>query len=109
MALPKKAILLKISLLAHLFLPVAADTCYGPKGNALIGDTPCNPQGKYSACCYSDDYCIENGLCFSYKAQAVYRGTCTDQTWKANECAEYCQARKLFPVEITIVICRFRC
>ena len=64
-----------------------ASTCYNPDGS-IAADTPCT-NSTMSACCAADAYCLDNGLCIT--AMILSRGSCTDQTWKASECASYCQ------------------
>jgi len=64
-----------------------ASTCYFPDGT-IASDSPCT-NSTTSACCAADAYCLDNGLCLT--DMVLSRGSCTDQTWKASECASYCQ------------------
>jgi len=74
-------------LLSIHFLTAFSSTCYFPDGS-IASDTPCT-NSTASACCAADAYCLDNGLCIT--AMILSRGSCTDQTWKASECASYCQ------------------
>ncbi len=50
---------------------------------------PCEPTAWNSACCYPNDSCVTEGLCYSVNGH-VYRGGCTDSTWQAPECPTVC-------------------
>ena len=63
--------------------------CYFPDGTPANDDFPCidNASGA-SACCGAGGVCLTNGLCFD--GRGLNRGSCTDQTWRSNQCAQYC-------------------
>src|SRR5271170_7023052 len=82
--------LLGFSLVRLLAAGAAAQTCYYLDGSVASSDTACNATASFSACCSAYDYCLTNNLCFSYTAQVLRRGSCTDPTWKAPQCAKYC-------------------
>ena len=69
-------------------------TCYYPDGKTIATkDRPCNADLKESACCGtnldgSPAHCLSNGLCLT--DLKVTRGSCTDATWYAPECANLC-------------------
>ncbi|KAL1645547.1 hypothetical protein SLS58_003858 [Diplodia intermedia] len=63
-------------------------SCYYPD-QSTSDDTPCDSTAEYSACCGSGATCMANGLCLS--DGLFSRGSCTDQTWKSDACAQQCQ------------------
>ena len=68
--------------------------CYTPDGT-LSNDVPCNPDAPNSVCCTSGFLCMSNGLCQpkNYPNQDQFiRGTCTDKSWAARECVDFCVA-----------------
>jgi len=68
-----------------------AQYCYSPDGSLDLSNTlPCYA-GRHSMCCQinkpSPDFCRPDGLCQdSASDQLVWRETCTDRTWQADEC-----------------------
>jgi hypothetical protein len=75
--------------LVQILAAAAAQTCYY-LGGSVAKDTPCNTTASFGPCCGADDYCLTNGLCFSSTSLLLVRGSCTDPTWKAPECARHC-------------------
>lgn len=75
------------ALILFLATTVTAQSCYYPDGSAS-NDVPCSISGE-SACCGSDFFCLDNGLC--YGRGLVSRGSCTDKTWGSEACAGYCK------------------
>ncbi|OCL09161.1 hypothetical protein AOQ84DRAFT_27995 [Glonium stellatum] len=81
---------------AFALLPLAlAQSCHFPDGTVSGLDVPCNPSALVSACCYSDQACLSNGLCVSDPLndtlKAYHRGTCTDQNWESSACPLFCE------------------
>lgn len=54
------------------------------------GHTPCKSGNGQSACCLSEHYCFDNGLCLDNSEMTTYRGSCTDSTFGSAACAKYC-------------------
>ncbi|RFU34851.1 hypothetical protein B7463_g1480, partial [Scytalidium lignicola] len=73
-------------------LTAFAQTCYWPNGdeapNSLL--CPSREDKAYSACCFADDYCLSNGLCFDPSSLTMYRGSCTDAKFESQSCGQYC-------------------
>ncbi|KAG6182938.1 hypothetical protein E4U27_001586 [Claviceps purpurea] len=83
------------SLLTLLCLVAAslAQDCYWPAGGSGAKLLACGTTAadtSHSACCYKDHYCLSNGLCFEPASMTMYRGGCTDKTFKSPSCASYC-------------------
>lgn len=55
---------------------------------------PCKNTSGQSACCKTDHYCFDNGLCLDNSQMTTYRGTCTDRNWESSACAKYCLINK---------------
>ncbi|KAI9872105.1 MAG: hypothetical protein M1830_002060 [Pleopsidium flavum] len=72
---------------------VSQDKCYFPSGQPATGLTPrkLNPadQGHF-ACCFPNEVGLSNGLCYGGLFGIVYRGGCTDATWKDPACPQIC-------------------
>ncbi len=73
--------------------------CYYPNGREAA-DFPCDPDAKVGVCCsdgngYDGFACLSNKLCQA-KDGRIIRGTCTDPTWSAPECASYCMSTSLW-------------
>ncbi|OCK94375.1 uncharacterized protein K441DRAFT_660230 [Cenococcum geophilum 1.58] len=72
-----------------------AQSCHFPDGSVAGSDVPCNPSALVSACCFSDQACLSNGLCVSDPLndalKAYHRGTCTDQNFKSSACPRFCE------------------
>ncbi|KAF2169784.1 hypothetical protein M409DRAFT_52285 [Zasmidium cellare ATCC 36951] len=77
------AIALSLGLLTTAF----ADQCFFPDGSDST-DVPCNSSATHSACCASTSYRLSNGVCLS--SGILSRGSCTDQSWDADGCGQYC-------------------
>jgi len=69
------------------------DECYYPDGSAPADYSfvACN-NSAVSACCVPSegDICLANGLCQDVSDGSVFRGACTDQTWKSSSCPQIC-------------------
>lgn len=72
-----------------------AQSCHFPDGSVASSDVPCNPSALVSACCFSDQACLSNGLCVSDPLndtlKAYHRGTCTDQNFESSACPRFCK------------------
>lgn len=70
---------------------MSSRTCYWPNGGGTAKDhIPCKTTSGQSACCKSDHYCFDNGLCLDNSQMTTYRGSCTDRSWGSSACAKYC-------------------
>ena len=90
--------------------------CYYPNGNLAPSHTPCNTSMGFSWCCLSTDVCLSNRLCFQQSetyTNRIGRGSCTDSTWKSDNCPQYCKdgenvvrrcARVLLIAELAVAI-----
>ena len=91
--------LLRLFILALSILLVvkAADPiCYYPDGTeaADYQYVACNGSSVASCCIPAEgDACMSDGLCY-WPGEYLYRGACTDQTWKSGNCPQYCQTCK---------------
>ena len=92
------------SLLA-LFQLSTSQICYFPDGSPAMSDTPCGT-GLNSACCAAGSYCLSNGLCITN--MILNRGSCTDPSWTAEECAPYCLDCR-FPSSFPVMLERMPC
>lgn len=61
-------------------------------GNINPPFVPCDPLASVSACCAIGESCVGEGLCYSANG-GIYRGACTDATWKDPACPKYCVAK----------------
>ncbi|KAM3087452.1 hypothetical protein ACMFMG_001539 [Clarireedia jacksonii] len=66
----------------------ASSTCWYPDGiTAEPAHVPCNQTiSGASACCDPNDSCTTSGMCLGASGW-VYRGSCTDSSWKSGNCA----------------------
>ena len=67
-------------------------TCYYPNGDIAPNYKPCSSteDGSISVCCeLSTSVCTTKGLCFGSDGY-MYRGGCTDQSWKSESCPSVC-------------------
>ncbi|TEA19424.1 hypothetical protein C8034_v009583 [Colletotrichum sidae] len=66
--------------ITFLIAAVAGQICYFPDRVEFLGLRACpTPAGKTAAgCCFDNDYCLTNGLCWASSDSTVYRGGCTD-------------------------------
>ena len=103
MPLPKRRLLTILLMKATKVFATA--TCYLPDGNmAKTGDTiyeVCNAtaadSGEGSACCaVNSSVCLTSGYCFGSDSY-VYRGGCTDQSWRSLNCPSQCLDGKQHP------------
>jgi hypothetical protein len=74
----------------------ASPQCYWPNGlTAQSNYVPCNSTATASACCALNDTCTTYGWCLG-SAGMVYRGGCTDPSWKSGACqSTYCFNSKI--------------
>ncbi|KAF2493073.1 hypothetical protein BU16DRAFT_97392 [Lophium mytilinum] len=71
-----------------------SSVCFFPNSNTDGGDinpifVPCDPAASVSACCAVGESCTGSGLCYS-SSGGIYRGACTDKTWKDASCPHLC-------------------
>jgi hypothetical protein len=80
----------------HVHGIFASPQCYWPDGGAAQSNyVPCNSTATASACCAVNDACTTYGWCLG-SAGMVYRGGCTDPSWKSGACqAKYCFDSKI--------------
>lgn len=73
------------------FSLVAAD-CYFPNGLLNELYQPCNRSSAHSMCCGTRglDRCRNDGLCFDAPNNDMWRGSCSDPTWKSPACIKLC-------------------
>lgn len=98
----RSLIVLSLSASVHLSL-ASTSGCYFPNGNASSSDwSACVASDSNSACCHVSDLCLSNGYCFSQAASSasgtfanrLYRGGCTDKSWRDSSCPQYCADSK---------------
>ncbi|KAG7005759.1 hypothetical protein G7Y79_00018g045660 [Physcia stellaris] len=73
-------------------IPRSSAACYFPNGTAKDNgtDRPCNASpGVQSMCCNLRN-CRSDGLCIPYDNGHLWRGPCTDPTWKDPACLQLC-------------------
>ena len=65
-------------------------TCYWPD-HSISDYTACNSTADRSAsqCCAPGDECTATGFCYG-ASNSLYRGSCTDPTWKSYSCPYFC-------------------
>src|SRR5690348_15730855 len=75
----------------------ATAICYYPDGSVAPQDTACQDNDEESTCCGQGYACLSNNICMStgdetQKAGATtfVRGSCTDKTWRSNNCPLFC-------------------
>lgn len=87
------------SLLAFLFFfqyTIAQDQprCYYPDGSLDPDGYVCNTTavrtGGHSSCCRHDDACYASGTCFQDWSGVTYRQSCTDSSWRSEDCPSQC-------------------
>lgn len=69
-------------------------TCYSVNGTPDPAMSACNATAAQSSCCYSDSYCLSNGLCFGQSAlygNRLSRVGCTDASWRDPACFRNCK------------------
>lgn len=74
-----------------------AQQCFTPIGVVLQGFGLCDPTNSTSSCCKINENngnCVENGLC-STSYGFLYRGGCTDESFKSGFCPTNCINCKL--------------
>lgn len=86
-----------------------AQLCFTPNGIVLHGYGLCDPTSSTSVCCKLTENCLDNGLC-STLSGFVYRGGCTDGSFKSESCPQTCLDSELgenlesfFVLELTII------
>ncbi|KAI9810556.1 MAG: hypothetical protein M1826_003512 [Phylliscum demangeonii] len=64
--------------------------CYFPNGSLDRKGFPCNVtaamHGDGTSCCDASDECYTAGTCFAGWSGVTYRGSCTDASFKSNNC-----------------------
>lgn len=65
-------------------------SCYYPDGIQATDNTPCSQNASVGICCGPGFTCLSNGLC--QQGQYLFRGTCTDSTWRNDDCPSYCKS-----------------
>src|SRR4051794_14152448 len=76
-----------------IFFTLNQAECYYP--DYLVAQdfdfVPCGASNTISACCVPSegDVCLSNGLC-DWTGNYLYRGACTDPSWKSENCTTYC-------------------
>jgi hypothetical protein len=74
-----------------------SEACHFPDGIQATGNTPCYKNGSVSVCGGPGFTCLSNGLC--QQGQNLFRGTCTDSTWKNDACPNFCTSGMVDVVE----------
>lgn len=79
-----------------LFLMISAQAsardCYFPNGQLARDGIPCS---EYEgACCPLNLMCFSNGMCLSPIDGSFQRHLCTDKTWEAQKCPNFCLNRE---------------
>ena len=72
--------------------------CYYPNGTEQVsGDqAPCDSTDRTASMCCNlvntttAGHCTADGLCIPYKNDQLFRGPCTDRTWKDPACLPLC-------------------
>ncbi|KAH7132010.1 hypothetical protein B0J11DRAFT_576962 [Dendryphion nanum] len=68
-------------------------SCYYPDGTFPTDYvyTACSGS-EFTSCCILDeaDQCLANGLCYYPKGKYMFRGACSDKTWKSESCFQHC-------------------
>lgn len=72
--------------------------CFSPNGSVLRGFGLCDPSNSTSVCCKLKEACMENGLC-STPYGFLYRGGCTDRSFKSGFCPTKCIDSELWNKE----------
>lgn len=80
---------LRLLLLAPLIHIIHAK-CYFPNGETSYADVACDSSATDSFCCFSNQACLSNKLCYDIGNRTYARGTCTDQTWQSSACPNFC-------------------
>ncbi|KAF2840829.1 hypothetical protein M501DRAFT_901330, partial [Patellaria atrata CBS 101060] len=60
-----------------------------PNGDLSTTDGPCSSSDG-SMCCPLNWECMDNGLCYLGNADYISRYTCTDSSWSASGCPNFC-------------------
>ena len=85
--------------LSGKIIMAGAQTCYYPDKSVAAKDSPCHSPSVgdgASACCNSNDICLNNGLCLAQGGgEVISRGSCTDKDWESLECPQYCSDGKI--------------
>lgn len=96
-----------ISVFCHLAWLIRSSsvdpTCYFPDGGIALTYQPCNStvDRDASVCCeLSTSVCGTKGLCYGSNGY-IYRGGCTDPSWKSSLCPTICSAGTKLSVKFT--------
>lgn len=66
-------------------------TCFYPDGSPDFYAVPCASEGESHCCRNSSGICLSNGHCMDYlQPFAIWRGSCTDETWGSANCPKVC-------------------
>lgn len=73
--------------------------CYDLDGSIVAGDRPCYQDQPHSFCCGDKWTCVSPGICSRENSTEIapnggaplQRATCTDKTWKSNQCPQFCK------------------
>lgn len=66
-------------------------TCFYPDGSPDFYAVPCASEGESHCCRNSSGICLSNGHCMDYlQPFAIWRGSCTDETWGSSSCPKVC-------------------
>ena len=76
---------------SYTILPTRA-TCHFPNGTAKASraERPCNDSPGVQSMCCNLRSCRGDGLCIPYDNGHLWRGSCTDPTWKDDACLQLC-------------------
>lgn len=84
-------------ILLSISLRLVAAVCYYPDGSVSPQDTACLNNGDNSTCCGQGYACLSNNICEATGdeikkpgASLYVRGSCTDPTWRSNNCPQFC-------------------
>ncbi|KAJ9643117.1 hypothetical protein H2199_004641 [Coniosporium tulheliwenetii] len=105
------------SLLAAIFLfqyTIAQDQprCYYPDGSLDTDGYVCNTTavriGGHSSCCRHDDACYASGTCLQDWSGVTYRQSCTDSSWRSEDCPSQCLIPEAMAGAIWIQSCSMK-
>ena len=75
--------------------------CYDFGGSIVDGDRACYQDRDHSFCCGENWTCLSSGICSRENSTEItpnggsplQRATCTDQTWKSEQCPQFCTSQ----------------
>jgi hypothetical protein len=97
-------------LLHSVFIVTMSTVCYFRSGaSALTKTAPCNQTallaGQHTSCCMPGEQCLTGGFCrkesFKEGSNFLWRGGCTDRTWRDPACPDYCDGELLFCTRVS--------